>query len=93
MCKKKKSVLSGAESRELADGQRQSACRFNLPVSQASNFHVRISIIQCPALSKCERATVADDKSECMETETKQHEKGGEKGGGQITEEGENLRH
>lgn len=59
---KKMHVLSGAESRELADGQRQTACRFNLPASQASNFHVRTSIIQCPALSECERATVADDR-------------------------------
>lgn len=48
----KRSVLNGAESRELADGQRHTACRFNLPVSQASNFQVRTSIIQRPALSK-----------------------------------------
>jgi len=47
----KESVLSGAESRELADGQRHAACRFNLPGSQASNFHVHTSIIQSPALS------------------------------------------
>lgn len=41
-----KKRLSGAESRELADGQRHGACRFNLPASQASNFHVHTSIIQ-----------------------------------------------
>lgn len=41
-----KQRLSGAESRELADGQRHGACRFNLPASQASNFHVHTSIIQ-----------------------------------------------
>lgn len=41
-----KERLSGAESRELADGQRHGACRFNLPASQASNFHVHTSIIQ-----------------------------------------------
>lgn len=41
-----KELLSGAERRELADGQRHGACRFNLPASQASNFHVHTSIIQ-----------------------------------------------
>ena len=39
-------MLSGAESRESADGQRHAACRFNLPASQASNFHIHTSIIQ-----------------------------------------------
>lgn len=49
----KERVLSGAESRESADGQRHTACRFNLPASQASNFHIHTSIIQRPALSEC----------------------------------------
>lgn len=45
-------VWSGAESGESADGQRHPACRFNLPASQASNFHIHTSIIHRPALSE-----------------------------------------
>lgn len=53
MCRGEKCVECRRESRELADGQRHAACRFNLPASQASNFHIHTSIIQRPALSEC----------------------------------------
>lgn len=81
--------LSGAESRMLADGQRHGACRFNLPASQASNFHVHTSIIQ-----RCRIVRALACHSGRRQTWARRENENGEQGergrerGGEVVREG-----